>query len=93
MCEILQRFDGIVFVGDDALADAYAGFNILLRQNLATGSLRDWEMDKDLSQRCRCESQFTQAACLSMRITSSDQVDAQSGGPAFRAPYSCPSRE
>ncbi|OJK00892.1 hypothetical protein ASPACDRAFT_59709 [Aspergillus aculeatus ATCC 16872] len=91
LCEILQRFDGIVFVGDDALADAYAGFNILLRENLATGSLRDWEMDKDLSQKCRCESQFTQAACLPLRITSSDQVDAQSRSPALRAPYSCPS--
>ncbi|RAH79384.1 hypothetical protein BO86DRAFT_318547 [Aspergillus japonicus CBS 114.51] len=92
VCEILQRFDGIVFVGDDALADAYAGFNILLRENLATGSLKDWEMDKDLSQRCRCESQFTQAACLPLRITSSDEVDAQSGSPALRTPYSCPSR-
>ncbi|RAL17706.1 uncharacterized protein BO97DRAFT_12960 [Aspergillus homomorphus CBS 101889] len=92
VCDILQRFDGIVFVGDDALADAYAGFNILLREDLATGSLRDWEMDKDFSQRCRCESQFTQAACLPLRITSSNEVYAQSGNPAVRSPYSCPSR-
>ncbi|PYH44258.1 uncharacterized protein BP01DRAFT_383748 [Aspergillus saccharolyticus JOP 1030-1] len=92
VCEILHRFDGVIFVGDDALADAYAGFNILLRENLATGSLKDWDMDKDLRQQCRCESQFTQAACLPLRITSSEEVYAQNGGPAMRTPYSCPSR-
>ncbi|PYH91341.1 hypothetical protein BO71DRAFT_359574 [Aspergillus ellipticus CBS 707.79] len=92
VCNILRKFDGIVFIGDDTLADAYAGFNILLREDLATGSLREWDINKDQGQDCRCDSQFTSAACLPLRITASDQISAPSGGKLARRPYTCSSR-
>ncbi|GLB06763.1 hypothetical protein AtubIFM57258_002080 [Aspergillus tubingensis] len=92
VCDILRKFDGIVFVGDDTLADAYAGFNILLREDLATGSLREWEINKGHGHDCRCESQFTSRSCLPLRITSSDEVYAQEGSSAPRRPYACSSR-
>ncbi|OJJ76365.1 hypothetical protein ASPBRDRAFT_406209 [Aspergillus brasiliensis CBS 101740] len=92
VCDILRKFDGIVFVGDDTLADIYAGFNILLREDLATGSLREWEINKGHGHECRCESQFTSASCLPLRITSSDEVYAQEGSSATRRPYTCSSR-
>ncbi|GAT26591.1 similar to An02g04010 [Aspergillus luchuensis] len=92
VCDILRKFDGIVFVGDDTLADAYAGFNILLREDLATGSLKEWEINKGHGHDCRCESQFTSRSCLPLRITSSDEVYAQEGSSAPRRPYACSSR-
>ncbi|PWY71627.1 hypothetical protein BO70DRAFT_373511 [Aspergillus heteromorphus CBS 117.55] len=92
VCDILRKFDGIVFIGDDTLADAYAGFNILLREDLATGSLKEWEIKKDQGQYCRCDSQFTSPACLPLRIVSSDQLSAANGGKPAHRPYTCPSR-
>ncbi|GKZ62546.1 hypothetical protein AnigIFM60653_010566 [Aspergillus niger] len=67
-------------------------FNILLREDLATGSLREWEISKGHGHDCRCESQFTSSLCLPLRITSSDEVYAQEGSSATRRPYTCSSR-
>ncbi|GLA25881.1 hypothetical protein AnigIFM63326_002669 [Aspergillus niger] len=67
-------------------------FNILLREDLATGSLREWEISKGHGHDCRCESQFTSSLCLPLRITSSDEVYAQEGSSATRRPYPCSSR-
>lgn len=62
-----------MFVGDDALANVYAGFNILVRENLVLGALKDWEMGSEYRDSCRCESQFTDKSCWPLRITASDQ--------------------
>src|SRR5437763_616749 len=43
ICLILERFDGVVFVGDETLQSIYAGFNILLRQDLGLGAMKQWE--------------------------------------------------
>ncbi|OJJ58908.1 hypothetical protein ASPSYDRAFT_202684 [Aspergillus sydowii CBS 593.65] len=88
ICEILARFDGVLFVGDDALADAYAGFNILLRQDLKRGSLKEWEMSSYMDTKCQCNSQFTSPACSSSRITSSEELYAE-GGKKTQIPYTC----
>lgn len=90
VCDILQKFDGVVFVGDESLADIYAGFNIILRQDLQTGSLRDWDMSPPQLEKCNCDAQFTSASCLPLRITSSDEVDRQK---TLRSPYACSARE
>ncbi|KAL2820327.1 hypothetical protein BJX63DRAFT_444606 [Aspergillus granulosus] len=89
ICEILGRFDGVAFIGDDSLADAYAGFNILLRKDLGLGSVKDWEMSSTLHASCRCESQFTSPACLSARISSSEELYAQDGREGIQSPYTC----
>ncbi|KAL4918187.1 hypothetical protein BDW62DRAFT_217694 [Aspergillus aurantiobrunneus] len=89
ICEILGRFDGIFFVGDDSLADAYGGFNVLLRQDLKAGSLKEWEMSSALHANCRCGSQFTNPACSSARITSSEELYSQEVEKT-RTPYICP---
>ncbi|KAL4801498.1 hypothetical protein BDV18DRAFT_167331 [Aspergillus unguis] len=88
ICDILNRFDGISFVGDDSLADAYAGFNILLRQDLKLGSLKSWEMSGALDSDCGCDSQFTNRVCLSARIASSEELLRQKDGEP-QSPYIC----
>ncbi|PKY01401.1 hypothetical protein P168DRAFT_312551 [Aspergillus campestris IBT 28561] len=92
VCDVLQKFDGVVFIGDESLADIYAGFNILLRQNLESGSLKDWEFSKDQAEKCKCDSQFTSPVCAPLRITSSDQAYQQDGPAAERSPYRCSTR-
>ncbi|KAE8378385.1 hypothetical protein BDV26DRAFT_191825 [Aspergillus bertholletiae] len=89
ICEILQKFGALVFVGDESLADVYAGFNILLRGNLATGALRELEVTKEQMDKCRCGSQFTSALCLPLRITSSEQVEQQNHNRLSSGPNAC----
>ncbi|KAE8148435.1 hypothetical protein BDV25DRAFT_158224 [Aspergillus avenaceus] len=89
VCQILQKFGAVVFVGDESLADIYAGFNILLRGDLAVGALRTSRMTKEQIEKCRCESQFTSTSCIPLRVSSSDQVDEQSGRKAASGSGSC----
>jgi hypothetical protein len=93
ICDILQKFDGIAFIGDESLADAYAGFNILLRENLATGALKDWEMNDVYSGQCRCDSQFTNPSCWLKRISSSEEMFLRGDESGPRNTYACSTRE
>ena len=52
ICMILERFDAIFFIGDDLVKSVYAGFNMLLRENMAMGSLRQWEVNDDDQELC-----------------------------------------
>ncbi|RVX68039.1 hypothetical protein B0A52_08450 [Exophiala mesophila] len=71
---ILERFDSLIFVGDDSLQSIYNGFNILLRQDLIFGAMRVQEMESALRTQCWCDSQFTAKACSRHFVTASHQV-------------------
>ncbi|KAL2004265.1 hypothetical protein VTN02DRAFT_3990 [Thermoascus thermophilus] len=92
ICEILGRFNGIIFIGDASLGNIYAAFNILLRENLAFGSLKQWEMSKEQIETCRCENQYTNNRCSVFRVSSSDDVHAHDEKSATRSPYACSAR-
>lgn len=74
-------------MGDDALANVYAGFYLLVRENLALGALKDWEISPEQRDSCRCNSQFTSKSCWPLRITASDQVPPQSDSTT--GPHAC----
>lgn len=42
VCEILQRFDRVVLVGDSMLRHVIGSINILLRKDLGYGAVTDW---------------------------------------------------
>jgi hypothetical protein len=84
---ILERFDAVVFVGDASLQNIYNGFNILLRQDLATGALKAWDMDGNLLDSCRCDAQFNTPACAEHFVTSSHEVNENT--PSIGSPYTC----
>ncbi|KAI9871920.1 MAG: hypothetical protein M1830_002291 [Pleopsidium flavum] len=86
---ILDRFDAIVFIGDDMLQHVYTAFNILLRENIALGGLKQWEMSESERNTCRCDNQFIKSECSKHTITSSEQVDKNDGGSGHRNPYFC----
>ena len=86
---ILERFDAIVFVGDDLLKHVYAALNMLLRENIAMGSLRQWDMKESERDTCRCDNQYINAACSKFAVTSSQEVIDNDGGSGHRCPYYC----
>ncbi|KAI9884502.1 MAG: hypothetical protein M1823_003717 [Watsoniomyces obsoletus] len=89
ICMILERFDGLIFIGDDMVRNIYVALNILLRENVALGGLRQWDMDEAERSTCRCENQFIKPECLRFAVSNNDEVrknDAKGGHPS---PYHC----
>ena len=89
---ILQRFDGVVFIGDGLVRSVYVAFNSLLRQNLALGGLRQWDMDDTQSASCRCENQFIKLECSGFAVASSEEVTANDARSGHSSPYTCGGR-
>lgn len=89
ICMILDRFDGVVFVGDKIIHDIYAAFNILLRQDLALGGMQQWKMSDKERDSCRCSKQYTNPDCNKYFVTSNDEVGASDPESNYRAPYAC----
>ena len=89
---ILERFDAIIFIGDDSLKHIYAAFNMLLRENIAMGGLKQWALHDTDRANCRCDNQLTKAECSKHIVTESEQVTANDGGSGHKSPYICDSK-
>lgn len=88
---ILDRFDGLVFIGDGMLSNIYKAFNILLRENQARGALQQWKIDGAQWDKCKCDNQFTTGSCSERMVMSNMEVrenDAK-GGSGRHSPYKC----
>ena len=86
---ILDRFDAVVFVGDDSLKHIYAAFNMLLRENIATGSLRRRDLTQKDQTACRCDNQFTSPECSVQIATESQAISDGSTTTELKSPYYC----
>ncbi|KAI9804803.1 MAG: hypothetical protein M1825_001171 [Sarcosagium campestre] len=89
ICMILDRFDGLVFVGDGLVRQIYAAFNILLRENVALGALQQWAMSDEERASCRCENQYVKSDCSKFAVESSSDVEKNDANSAHRSPYTC----
>lgn len=89
ICMVLERFEAIVFIGDDLLQHIYAAFNMLLRENIAMGGLKQWEMKENERVKCRCDNQITKADCSKYTVMSNLAVRGNDGGAGNRSPYYC----
>ncbi len=89
ICMILERFDAVIFIGDDMLQRIYAAFNMLLRENIAMGGLKQWEMKESDRVRCRCDSQIMKAECFKFAVMDNLAVRDNDGGSGHRSPYHC----
>lgn len=85
MCFILERFDGLIFAGDDTLQTIYGGLNILLRQDLAHGTLDLASMEQSLHEDCRCNHQFVKTECRQHYLIDSSKAskDDHAGSTYF----------
>ncbi|KAK7203888.1 hypothetical protein BZA70DRAFT_282353 [Myxozyma melibiosi] len=98
ICMILDRFDAVIFIGESSMTShLYGAFNSLLRKNLAWGALKNWELNEQQRQRCRCDSQYTNPQCGGSQTGSGDHfiadsaeiLDAKEEGTRVGAPYVC----
>jgi hypothetical protein len=78
---IMDRFDAVVFVGDEMLKSVYAAFNMLLREDVSLGGLRTWEMSDAEKEGCRCEGQLTKPECRGRLVRNGGEYDAKGGSP------------
>lgn len=90
---ILERFDHILFVGDESLLNVYAAFNMLLSEDIAYGSLKQWKMTPEQLASCSCDNQYLNRDCMSYLINSSEDVYEQNSRGRSRYPYACSARE
>lgn len=86
---IMERFDAVVFIGDDPLQHVYAAFNMLIRENIALGSLKQWEMKENERAGCRCDNQLIKAECAKYTVMDSQAVRDHDGDSAHKSPYYC----
>lgn len=86
---ILERFDAVVFIGDDTLKTVYSAFNMLLRENIAMGGLKQWELTEKDRAICRCDNQLVKPECSSYAITESQAVADNDDKSGHRSPYYC----
>jgi hypothetical protein len=90
---ILERFNTIVFVGDEIAQSIYAAFNILLREDLGLGGLQEWIMTDQNRSNCKCDNQFLNQDCLRYAIKKSDEVKKNKAGSDRKGSlYFCESR-
>jgi hypothetical protein len=85
---ILERFDNVIFVGDESLRGVYGGLHILLRQDLVHGAVRTWEMDEEMVRGCACERQFTSSTCTRHLLTGSEEL-MSAPKEVVESPYLC----
>ncbi len=89
ICMILERFDAIIFIGDDMIKNIYAAFNMLLRENIALGGLKQWDMKESERETCRCDNQITRPECDKYTVTNSEDVRKNDIGSGHPNPYFC----
>ncbi|KAL8720142.1 MAG: hypothetical protein Q9225_002957 [Loekoesia sp. 1 TL-2023] len=89
ICMILDRFDSVVFLGDETLRHIYSAFNMLLRENIGLGALRQWEMKESERETCRCANQLIRPECLAYSVTDSQSVRVNDAGSGHSSPYYC----
>ena len=92
ICMILERFDAVVFIGDDSFKQIYAAFNMLLRENMAMGSLKQWELDESQRDACRCDNQLTKSECSSHMIMESETVREKEDNVGHKGTFYCDRR-
>ena len=88
VCMILERFNTIVFVGDELVHSVYTAFNILLREDLALGGLQQWIMSDQDRVICKCDNQFLNQDCARYAIKNRDEVKKNTGDQKG-SPYFC----
>lgn len=89
ICMILERFDAIFFIGDDMLQHVYAAFNMLLRENIGLGGLKQWEMKEEERVACRCDYQIIKTECSKFTVMDSQEVRDNDGRSGHKSPYYC----
>ncbi|KAI5801392.1 hypothetical protein DFH27DRAFT_652796 [Peziza echinospora] len=58
ICEILGRFDKVVFLGDSMIRHIVGAINVLVREDLGYGAVTNWNFSDEEKKDCFCLTQF-----------------------------------
>ncbi|KAH8687862.1 hypothetical protein BGZ60DRAFT_18156 [Tricladium varicosporioides] len=91
ICMILERFNALIFIGDELAQSTYAAFNILLREDLLYGGLQQWRMNEADKGICKCDGQFLRTECVEFGVKNMEDVRKnQDGGKGSSAVCNVP---
>lgn len=62
-CEILSRFEKVIFVGDSMMRHVVGALNVLFRADLGYGAVTGWNFDDEETEKCFCMHQMDVKAC------------------------------
>lgn len=71
------------------LQHVYAAFNMLLRENIGLGGLKQWEMKEEERTACRCDYQIIKTECSKFTVMDSQEVSDNDGRSGHKSPYYC----
>ncbi|KAI0487609.1 hypothetical protein F4859DRAFT_263551 [Xylaria cf. heliscus] len=74
VCGILGRFSQVILVGDSMLRHVIGALNIIVRENLGSGGVTDWNFDARETARCFCNDQFDVTDCSVQGIYKTEDV-------------------
>ncbi|KAK7203218.1 hypothetical protein BZA70DRAFT_291653 [Myxozyma melibiosi] len=74
ICEILSRYDKVLFVGDSMMRHAVGALHVLMREDLGFGGVTQWNFRLDEKEACFCDGQFDTLKCGLQGIFNSDDV-------------------
>jgi hypothetical protein len=86
---ILERFNTVVFIGDNISQSIYTALNVLLREDLALGGLQQWMLSDQDRVACKCDNQFLNGDCLGYAIQASAEVKKNEAGDRKGSAYFC----
>ncbi|KAI1755691.1 hypothetical protein F4782DRAFT_364733 [Xylaria castorea] len=74
VCDILGRFSQVVLVGDSMLRHVIGALNVIVRENLGSGGVTDWNFNVREKERCFCNDQFDVTECSVQGIYKTEDV-------------------
>ncbi|KAK9378597.1 uncharacterized protein V2V93DRAFT_375328 [Kockiozyma suomiensis] len=74
ICDILSRYDKVLFIGDSMMRHAVGALHVLLREDLGFGGVTQWNFRLDEKEACFCDGQFDTLKCGVQGIFNSDDV-------------------
>ncbi|KAI9879897.1 MAG: hypothetical protein M1830_006564 [Pleopsidium flavum] len=74
VCEILNRFEKVVIVGDSMMRHVIGSINVLIRKDLGYGAVTDWNFSPEERKECFCNYQFNVKACSIQGIFKTSDV-------------------
>ncbi|KAI1734803.1 hypothetical protein F4680DRAFT_330723 [Xylaria scruposa] len=74
VCDILGRFSQVILVGDSMLRHVIGALNVIVRENLGSGGVTDWNFDNREKERCFCNDQFDVTECSVQGIYKTEDV-------------------
>ncbi|KAF7506519.1 hypothetical protein GJ744_011665 [Endocarpon pusillum] len=75
ICEIFERFEKVIVVGDSMMRHVIGAMNVLLRKDLGYGAVTNWNFSPRERKECFCNQQFDVKECSLQGIYKTSDVE------------------